>query len=316
MSREIHVLFHGKLPTKPALARAMKELGFPITIPSSKNSLEKQSGFLPMRLRGEETGAEFDVFEGRAHVAEVAGEHEGAVDLTFDRCASFRFGGDENEMIAAMCGAAALAKLVGGVVLDAESGELMPVDEAIAWAKKHLGDWVKARNVEAAKPKSERRPGTSPSDLKRYLKPLLKLRDDLVLVGRYLVIRPVRHVVRGALLDYSSKDSFRIWCYLDPLYAPAGLNYSEYMHVANCCVWQPHFEELLMDGLAEDVFARAGPITTLSDFATGYFDRGHSRPQLISFALAGEWDRAAAYFERTQNDETSPYLKTEIREKW
>src|SRR4051794_2463719 len=163
MSLEIHVLFRGKLPSKPALARAMKELGFPLTIPPPTDSLENQKGFLPMKLRREETGAELDVFEGHAAVAEIAGDHEGAVDLSFDRVGSFRFGGDENEMIAAMCAAAALAKLVGGVVLDAESGELMSIDEAVVWAKKHLGD---------LKP-PDRRFGTRPSDVKRYLKSLL-----------------------------------------------------------------------------------------------------------------------------------------------
>jgi hypothetical protein len=32
MSTETHVFFRGKLPTKAALSRAMKELGFPFSI--------------------------------------------------------------------------------------------------------------------------------------------------------------------------------------------------------------------------------------------------------------------------------------------
>ena len=78
MSMEIHVLFRGKLPAKPALAQSMKELGFPIAIPPPRDSLEKQNGFLPMTLNREGTGAEFDVFEGHAAVAEIAGDREGA----------------------------------------------------------------------------------------------------------------------------------------------------------------------------------------------------------------------------------------------
>src|SRR3954453_22638721 len=176
MSMEIHVFFRGKLPTKAELARVMKELGFPITIPS-KDSLEKQSGFLPMRLRRQEAGAEFDVFEGRANIADIMGDSVSEVDPGFDRCGSFRFGGNENEMVTAICASAALAKLVGGVVLEGESGDLMQVDAAIAWAKEIFDDWAEAQNIEAAKPKSQRTPGTKPSDLKRYLKPLLELRD-------------------------------------------------------------------------------------------------------------------------------------------
>ncbi len=83
---EIHVFFRGKLPTKPELARAMKELGAPITIPPPKDSLEKQSGFLPMRLRREEAGAEFDVFEGRANIADIMGDSVSEVEPGFDRC--------------------------------------------------------------------------------------------------------------------------------------------------------------------------------------------------------------------------------------
>src|SRR5215510_14250617 len=106
MSMEVHVLFRGALPSKAALARAMKELGFPFTITPSAGSLEQQNGFMPMRLRRNETGVEFDVFEGRAAVEELAEEN---VDPTFDRSANFRWGGDETEMLAAMCAAAVLA---------------------------------------------------------------------------------------------------------------------------------------------------------------------------------------------------------------
>src|ERR1043165_8251946 len=140
MSMEIHVLFTGKLPTKPKLAQAMKELGFPLTIPPPRDSLEKQSVFLPMKLNGEHGGAEFDVFEGRANIKDILGDDIKKIEESFDRCAAFRWGDDENEMISAMCASAALARLVGGVVLDDASGELMSADEAIAWAKKHLGD--------------------------------------------------------------------------------------------------------------------------------------------------------------------------------
>lgn len=199
MSIEIHVFFRGKLPTKPALAKAMKDLGFPITIPPPKDSLEKQSGFLPMRLNREEAGAEFDVFEGRANIADIMGDSASEVDPDFDRCGSFRFGGNENEMVTAICASAALAKLVGGVVLEAESGELMQVDAAIAWAKQHL---------DSVKPK-DRKPSTSVAQVRRALKPLLDRHEDLALVGRWLILKPVHHVVCGVLIDRtSSADLF------------------------------------------------------------------------------------------------------------
>ena len=132
MSMEINVLFHGKLPTRAALGRAMKELGFPFAIAERAGSLEDQRGFMPMRLkRREQTGIEFDVFDGRANVLQIADSDRVA---DFDRSANFRWGGDEAEMLAGLCAAAALARLVDGVVVDVDANVLSP-DEAVAMAE-------------------------------------------------------------------------------------------------------------------------------------------------------------------------------------
>jgi hypothetical protein len=91
MSMETHVFFRGKLPTRAALSRAMKELGFPFAITPSTGSLERQSGFMPMKRRGEETGVEFDVYNDHSSVEEFA---DVGVDAGFERRASLRRGGD------------------------------------------------------------------------------------------------------------------------------------------------------------------------------------------------------------------------------
>jgi hypothetical protein len=106
MAMETHVLFRGKLPSVAALARAMKELGFPLTITDATGSLERQSGFMPMRLRREETGVELHVWTDPGDIAELAGE---GVDPSFDRAASFRWAGDESEMLRGLCGGGARA---------------------------------------------------------------------------------------------------------------------------------------------------------------------------------------------------------------
>src|SRR3954465_10001991 len=109
MSTEIHVFFRGKLPDKKALSQTMAELGFPLTIKAG--SLERQRGFMPMRLRREETGVEFDVFNDRAAVEEVVAGFDGLegidLDPRFERSANFRWGGDEDQMLAGLCAAAA-----------------------------------------------------------------------------------------------------------------------------------------------------------------------------------------------------------------
>jgi hypothetical protein len=304
MAVELHVMFAGKLPGKAALTRAMKDLGFPVSIPAGGGSLEKHSGFLPMKLRGQKSGVEFDVYDKRAHIKEVAGED---FDPRFERLASFRWGGDEDEMLCALCTAAALAKLVDGVVLD-EDGRLS-AEQAIEQAR---------QNLETAKPPDPRY-GTRPADIKRYLKPLLELRSDLVVVGRMLLIRPVRHLLRGAFFDRTSdKYRFSITGYVQPLYGPSiSLGFDTSFKGAPNVVWQPHFAAQLFDTLASDLFARWGPVTTLDGFANALIAKnGIYRESILCLALAGEWDRAAECVERSEREVTREREIDEIKKLW
>jgi hypothetical protein len=309
MSMEMHVLFRGNLPSRSALAKAMKGLGFAFSISPPGGSLENQTGYMPMRFRGDETGVEFDVFNGRADIEDVAGEHANNIDASFDRCANFRWGGDETEMLAGMCAAAALAKLVNGVVIEEAEDLLLSVDGAVDLARKHVALVVKPQ---------DKRPGTRPADIKRYLKPLLKMRDDLVLVGRLLITRPVRHLLRGAYFDRFSKHRFRIWSHVNPLYAPAATTYGDYFHVGDCEVWQPHFQPQLMDALAEDVFGEVGRITSLDDFAAQSFNKTpFLGVKVISMVLAGHREQAAEYVEQIERDDRiNGYAKNLVREQW
>src|ERR1700674_5397493 len=159
MAMEAHVFFRGKLPTKAALARALKELRFPLSIKPATGSLEQQSGFMPMTLGREGTGVEFALFDGRAAIAELAGEN---VALRFDRIASLRWGGDDSEMLAGVCTAAALAKLTSGVVLDEAEGEVLSADDAIGKARENLKASVGLQ--------ATRRAGAGAADIKRYLR--------------------------------------------------------------------------------------------------------------------------------------------------
>jgi hypothetical protein len=299
MSMETHVFFRGKLPGRAALARAMKELGFPFSITGATGSLERQSGFMPMKFRGEETGVELDVFGDHAAIEEFA---DVGVDRSFERRASFRWGGDFQEAVAGMCAAAALARLVDGVVFDEAENKLLSIDDAVALAR---------RNLEVlAQPEAEKRPGTRPADIKRYLKPLLKERSDLALVGRHLIIRPVRHLLRGALLDRTSdKYEFRIWRYVTPLYdCPGIVGYGDTVHEVIWQVWQPYFLPLLLDALAEDIFPAVGTMTSLADFARSL--EGNERfteARCTALLLAGDREGAAALVAETEQTGTAGF---------
>ena len=317
MAEETHVLFRGKLPGKAALSRAMKELGFPFAIAPATGPLEGHGGYLPMKLRCEETGVEFDIFEGRDAVEELAGK---GADARFERSANFRWGGDENEMLAGLCGAAALAKLVDGVVVGAMDGKLLSVEQATELARQTLQS--------VTPPPDNRRhklPGTRPADIRRYLKSLLNERDDLVLVGRHLFIRPIRHLMRGAFFHRTSdKFGFGVFRMVKPLYQPPDwIDYESGGVGGDWRVWQPHFQPLLIKQLAEDAFARVGKITTLDDFAE-HLSKNKSRSyahseqleRITALQLAGRADRAAAYVEQLERNLKADGDRDYIRAYW
>jgi hypothetical protein len=284
----------------------MKELGFPLAIKPATGSLERQSGFMPMMLRGEETGVEFDVFDGSI-VKELMADDYGA---RFERSASFRWGGDEDEMLCALCAAAALARLVKGAVFEEGEGRLLSPEEAIDDARRHL--------PRPAPPGPKLR-GTRPADIKRYLKPLLDQRGDLVLVGRRLFIRPVRHLLRGAFLDRTGdKYSFRIWRCIMPLWMhPDGIGFGNDRFGILWKVWKPHFEPLLLDCLKEGVFERVGQVTSIDGFDDeDPLDR-QPDDMLTRLALAGEWERAAEFVQQTEHGEARDTdYKREFRKYW
>ncbi len=115
---------------------------------------------------------------------------------------------------------------------------------------------------------------SSGSILKRYLKPLLEKRDDLVLVGRLLLIRPVRHLIRGPISSPAENNHFQIWVMWNPLYAPAGERFGESM-ISQPRVGAAFPSRFSIDMLTrKDVFAKLGRITTLTDFAevSSYLD--------------------------------------------
>lgn len=137
MSAETHVLFHGQLPSKSAIQQVFQELGFPFAFADMTAPLDTQSGFMPMRFREEETGVEFDLWDGRDAVEDVW-QHEEELDAAIDRCAAFRWGGNFTEAVAGMCTAAALAKLVNGVVQDEYEENPLDAEGAIRVARENL----------------------------------------------------------------------------------------------------------------------------------------------------------------------------------
>ena len=251
MSTETHVFFAGPLPSMRAFQKALKQLAFPFRLAEQSGSMEERDGYMPMRFRRDDTGVEFDVFEGREAVEEFA---DLDIDPAFDRVANFRWGGDLVEAAAGQCGAAALAKLVGGIVFDEAEDRLLSVDEATEVAR---------GTVAAVPPPAPKKPGTRQADLKRYLKPLLELRPDLALHGRLLFIRSVRHLLRGVWFD-PSRGSDAI--YLDLFIQPLAGEELRFDRVTMLYVEDRNFMPLLYHCLRKHVFEQLSKIRTLDAY--------------------------------------------------
>jgi len=316
MSMEIHVFFHGTLPGTAALTRALKDLGFAISIAPPHYSLEGKRGYRPMRFRGYDTGVEFYIDDGRNVIEDgLAPEIITKIDPLFDRCASFRWGGAEDEMMCGVCCAAALATLVNGVVYEEQDGELWSIDQSVNEARKIFESTAKRLEVKR---------GTRTADIKQYLKSLLKERSDLALVGRDLLIRPVRHLIRGALLDRTSnKYRFNVYRYIAPLHHAHSLEFSVELRNPDFYVWQPHFEPLLIDRLRDEVFEQLGQVTTLEGFVDSIAEqpiRPRNRfPEVVTcLVLAGARDRAAEVVRMIGNDDRYDLEDTRerVRERW
>jgi len=173
----------------------------------------------------------------------------------------------------------------------------MPPEKAVAYARKTLSN---------VKP-PDKHFGTREAHLKRYLKPLLQQRRDLVQIGYRLLIRPVRHLTRGVLFDHTgNKYVFRLWPHIDALYAPhGGVGYgADYLDDCTCEVWQPHFQALLIDQLLENVLTDLGAVTTL-DALLRRARRMGDKAYVRTLVLAGRLDEAGAVVRKLEQNPRS-----------
>jgi hypothetical protein len=295
MSRELYemyVVFRGPWPTKAALSRAMRDLGFPLSIPEPDGSLEQQHGDISVVWQDEESGFDLKACDGRDLVAQAAGGRMKQIDPDVDRLAHFWWGSKQGEMVCAVCAAAALATLVNGLVLPQDTGQPLTPDAAVAQARRLLASNKLPQNYCA----------TRPAHIKRYLESLLKQRKDLVLIERILLIRPVRHFVRGGYLSDGSEFRFDLFRYLNALYAPCSdhVGFDDARRQFDCETWQPHFPPLLTDILAEEIFADLGMVTSLTEFAPKLLPGKHRSEYVKTLVLAGERDRAADFIDKIE----------------
>jgi hypothetical protein len=124
---------------------------------------------------------------------------------------------------------------------------------------------VARANLKDLPPPPKQRSPRGRTLLQQILAPLLAKRSDLALVGDLLVIRPVRHLVRGAQFRWHEHQTDCSACpFIQPLYQ----NVLPFIRDAavSAYIENPIFAPMLFDRLAEEIFEPLGKIATIEDF--------------------------------------------------
>jgi hypothetical protein len=114
---------------------------------------------------------------------------------------------------------------------------------------------------------------TTIADVKKAVAPLLAAHDDLALVGRMLVIKPIHHILRGVHLDRtSSKDDFIVqWAavFLFDLRNGLTFNWGHEIYCPSSGRWTvetPDLPHLLKTSVEHDALPTLWSIQTIADF--------------------------------------------------
>ena len=106
--------------------------------------------------------------------------------------------------------------------------------------------------------------------VKGYLQPLLAKHDDLALVGRLLVVKPVHHILRGVLIDRRSwaEAIVPVW-FMYHMFGPYPTYYLSWGDRLWGCVWRTTDTDVGTSLCAEIerlALPKLRPIQTLQDF--------------------------------------------------
>jgi hypothetical protein len=114
---------------------------------------------------------------------------------------------------------------------------------------------------------------TTATQIKRLIKPLLQRYGELALIGQWIVLKPVHHVVRGVLIDRSwEANRFRpTWAVVDLVerLEVFPINWGQqFAHPTNgSWKWDdPTIQEALIEALEQEVLPLLRPIVSLDDF--------------------------------------------------
>jgi hypothetical protein len=133
---DVHVFLHAsRIPTREAWQQAIERLGF-ATVLDPTLDVRHDKGYSPATYQGKATGFEFSLDSSPEILQSFPDivQHVGGREV----CATFRWSGDLTEAIAALCAAASLAKLTGGIGYSPGDDETYSADEIVASVRESL----------------------------------------------------------------------------------------------------------------------------------------------------------------------------------
>jgi len=126
MAMELWVLSNRSLNSMAEWQSAIDTAGFPLTL-SDETPIERVSGFLPARLRGQQTGFECSQWPAEEFIQGLP-----MIDLgqKWKYALALRWRADFNELRAAWIAGSAYAQATDGIVFDGQEGKIRDGAEA------------------------------------------------------------------------------------------------------------------------------------------------------------------------------------------
>jgi hypothetical protein len=123
--------------------------------------------------------------------------------------------------------------------------------------------------------------------VKKYLQPLLDANEDLALVGRLIVMKPVTHILRGVLIDRRSSAEKIVpkwFCY--HMFGPFpdySLNWGDELYGRNWRTDDPEISEALCAAIENVALPKIRPVTTIAAF--------HQALPVLSAYYGHKWEK-------------------------
>lgn len=153
---------------------------------------------------------------------------------------------------------------------------------------------------------------TTGAQIRKMVKPLLERHSDLAMVGRFMVVGPIRHLRRGIYLDYCrTPQMFKSRTVVDILIPPSDAGYlgrGDYFTDPGKGLWDatnPDAVQRFFDLLEDKILPKLRSTTTFDHYrilteqyrASGdYYDRDRFFEMLIATAV-GNFDLAQSIVE-------------------